>query len=81
VIDPYIEIPTYKNGLWDVTTFYTREEWIDFLLPLFKEPGTYDFDDASLIFNAEARKFQKQGYYCAAPVKTKDFITYWDDQK
>lgn len=81
MIEPFIEVPTYKNGQWNVTTFYTREECIEFLLPLFKEPGQYEFDEASLMFNAEGRKFQKQGYYCAAPVKTKDFITYWDDQK
>ena len=77
----FIEVPTYENGTWDITTFYTREEFRDFLLSLFKEPGEYNFDDSSLMFNAEARKFQKQGYYCGAPIKTKDFISYWDDQK
>ena len=75
------EIPTYENGQWDVTTFYTREEFRDFLLSIFKEPGKYDFNESSKIFNEEGRKFQKQGYYCAAPIKTKDFIAYWDDQK
>jgi len=77
----YIEIPTYSNGEWSVTEFATREDFRDFLLPLFKEPGQYGFNDDSFIFNAEGRKFQKQGFYCAAPVKSKDFITYWDDQK
>lgn len=75
------EIPTYENGQWDVTTFYTREEFRDFLLSIFKEPGKYEFNESSKIFNEEGRKFQKQGYYCAAPVKTKDFIAYWNDQK
>ena len=75
------EIPTYENGQWDVTTFYTREEFRDFLLSIFKEPGKYNFNETSKIFNEEGRKFQKQGYYCAAPVKTKDFIAYWNDQK
>ena len=75
------EIPTYENGVWDVTTFYTREEFKDFLLSMFKEPGKYDFNETSKIFNEEGRKFQKQGYYCAAPIKSKDFITYWNDQK
>ena len=77
----YISIPTYSNGQWTTTDFATREDWRDYLVQLFKEPGLYEFDDSSLIFNAEGRKFQKQGYYCPAPVKTKDFITYWDDQK
>jgi hypothetical protein len=75
------EIPTYENGAWDVTTFYTREEFRDFLLSIFKEPGKYEFNETSKIFNEEGRKFQKQGYYCAAPIKTKDFIAYWNDQK
>lgn len=77
----YKEIPTYENGQWDVTSFYTREEFGDFLLSIFKEPGKYGFNETSKIFNEEGRKFQKQGYYCAAPVKTKDFIAYWNDQK
>ena len=77
----FIEIPTYKDGTWSVTPFQTREEFRDFLKSIFKEPGQYKFDETSRIFNAEGRKFQKQGYYCDAPNKTKDFITYWNDQK
>ena len=70
----YIEVPTYENGQWDLTTFYSREEFRDFVLKLFKEPGEYEFDESSKIFNTEAKKFQQNGYYCAAPVKTKDYI-------
>lgn len=80
-VTPYIEIPTYENGLWDVTVFYTREELRDFVKSIFKEPGQYQFDYTSLIFNEEGRKFQKQGYYCNAPFKSKDFIQYWNEQK
>lgn len=78
----YKEIPTYKDGQWVApTVFTTLEEFRDFLVPLFKEPGQYEFDESSLIFNEEGRKFQKQGYYCYAPVKSKDFMAYWDEQK
>lgn len=77
----FIEVPTYDIDHWTVTTFYSKEEFRDFLLSIFKEPGEYNFDESSQIFNIEARKFHKQGYYCPAPVKSKDFITYWDDQK
>lgn len=77
----FIEVPTYDIDHWTITTFYSREEFRDFLLSVFKEPGDYNFDESSQIFNIEARKFHKQGYYCPAPVKSKDFITYWDDQK
>lgn len=77
----FIEVPTYDIDHWTITTFYSREEFRDFLSSMFKEPGEYNFDESSQIFNIEARKFHKQGYYCPAPVKSKDFITYWDDQK
>ncbi len=60
--DIYKEVPTYKDGSWDTTVFYSREEFRDFLIPLFKEPGQYEFDEVSTIFNAEGRKFHKQGY-------------------
>ena len=74
-------MPTYENGKWGVTEFHTRDDFRDFLVSVFKEPGEYDFDESSRIFNVEGRKFQKNGFYCAAPIKTKDFISYWDDQK
>lgn len=77
----FIEIPTYKNGEWSTTEFETREEFRDFLVTLFKEPGKYNFDETTLIFNAEGRRFQKDKFYCEAPLKSKDFITYWNDQK
>ena len=80
-LNNFIEIPTFKDGQWSVTEFSTKEEFRDFLLPLFKEPGKYGFDEVSKVFNAEGRKFQTQGYYCQDPFKSKDFFAYWDDQK
>ena len=81
----YIEIPTCNNGIWDVTTFYTREEYRDFVRSIFKDAGPdegYQFTvSVSKQFNQEARRFQAQGYYCNAPLKSKDFMAYWDDQK
>ena len=75
-LNNFIEIPTFKDGQWSVTEFSTKEEFRDFLLPLFKEPGTYGFDEVSKVFNAEGRKFQTQGYYCQDPFKSKDFFAY-----
>ena len=80
-VTPFIEVPTWENGLWDTTVFYTREEFRDFLVSIFKEPGKYEFDYSSLLFNEQGRIFQKDGYYCKAPFKSKDFIKYWDEQK
>jgi len=72
-------IPTYDNG-W-TTTEFSDQEFIDFLLSIFKEPGQYEFDETSLLFNEQAEIFNKQGFYCSAPFKSKDFTAYWDDQK
>lgn len=78
----FISIPTYKDGEWvENTHFETREQFRDFLLPLFKEPGQYGFDEQSLIFNEQAKIFEQQKYYCAAPMGTKDYIRYWDREK
>jgi hypothetical protein len=77
----YHNIPTYDNGNWTVTNFSSREEFADFVKSIFKEPGKYNFDDTSLLFNSESRKFRADGYYCDSPFKSKDFINYWDEQK
>ena len=81
----YIEIPTYDNGVWDVTTFYTREGYRDFVRSIFKDAGPDEGYELTVTisrqFNAEARRFQRLGYYCQAPLKSKDFMAYWDDQK
>jgi hypothetical protein len=74
-------IPTWDNGTWTTTSFDSKDEFRDFLIPLFKEPGKYEFNEDTLIFNEQARIFNQQKFYCAAPIKSKDFIAYWNDQK
>ena len=32
-------------------------------------------------FNKEAQTFNTQGFYCNKPFRSKDFTTYWEDQK
>jgi hypothetical protein len=77
----YKSIPTYESGNWTDTIFQTEQEFIDFLLSIFKIPGEYNFDKTSFVFNKEATRFNDQGYYCNAPYRSKDFTKYWDDQK
>lgn len=80
----YISIPTFENNSWTTTVFKDRDEYKDFVTSIFIEAGPdvgYKFDETSFEFNIEARKFQKQGYYCNSPLKSKDFMMYWDDQK
>ena len=74
-------VPTYLDGEWTTTTFDSDQEWLDFLLPLFKEPGQYDFDETAFVFNEQARIFNEDGVYCKAPFRSKDFTKYWNDQK
>ena len=79
--EPFIVIPTWDNGEWITTTFETQNDFKNFLVPLFKEPGKYDFEESSYEFNAQARKFQRTGYFCPYPEGSRDFISYWNDQK
>jgi len=77
----FIEIPTYEGGQWTVTNFETRQDFSEFILSIFKEPGLYNFNETSFLFNKEAIHFNKEGFYCGAPFRSRDFIDYWDDQK
>lgn len=77
----FISIPTWKDGEWYETDFETKEEFRDYVLMLFKEPGKYRFNEDIYIGNEEARKFEKDSVYCTAPFRSKDFIYYWDEQK
>lgn len=80
----YILVPTWENGEWTISEFETRDDWKEFVRSVFKDEGPdagYEFDETSFIFNEQARQFQKNGYYCSAPIRTKDYIKYWDDQK
>jgi hypothetical protein len=77
----YQDIPTWDNGTWTSTDFDSREDFANYVRDLFKEPGQYAFDETSVEFNGEATKFNTQGFYCAAPFKSRDFINYWEGEK
>ena len=77
----YNNIPTWDNGKWTITDFESRELFSDFILGLFKEPGKYNFDETSFLFNQQGELFRENKVYCTAPFKSKDFVNYWDDQK
>ena len=78
---PYITVPTWENGLWSETIFDTLEDFRDFILPLFKEPGQYEFDETIYEFNSQGRHFRDYNVYCLAPDNTKDYRSYWDNHK
>ena len=76
-----ISIPTF-NKTWSYTTFDTRKDLYNFVKSTFKEPGKYDLDETSELFNEQARTFRKNNdIYCMAPYRSKDFIDYWDGEK
>jgi len=77
----YKIVPTWDNGQWTDTEYETREEFIDFVKSVFKEPGQYQFNKTALVFNQEARRFNKDNVYCLAPFRSKDFILYWNSEK
>ena len=77
----FIDVPTWNDGVWTSTVFETRDEFKDFVESIFDIPGKYDFDETSLIFNEQSRIFNKEGLYCTAPFKSKDFVEYWENQK
>ena len=79
--DIYQDIPCWDNGSWTTVSFNSREEFTGCIESIFSEPGNYNFDETSLLFNEQALKFKDQNVYCVAPFKSKDFMTYWDDQK
>lgn len=78
---PYIKIPTWNNGNWDYTLFGTKEEFRDYVLKLFKEPGQYQFNDTAFLFNEHARHFEAKKLYSEAPEGSRDFLDYWDTEK
>lgn len=79
----FLSVPTYNADTkeWSHTEFETKEQYVEFLWSVFKEPGKYHFDETSLLFNAEARVFNKHKVYCSAPFRSKDYVYYWDVQK
>lgn len=78
-----IAIPTYEATTmsWGRTDFATREAFLDFLTPLFKEPGQYAFDEDTFIFNFQAKQFKRNGFYCVSPRSSADYREFWDFEK
>lgn len=82
LLDFYKKIPTWDNGEWTETEFTSLDDFRTFVKSTFREPGKYNLDETSKIFNEQARKFREQGdVYCLAPFRSKDFVAYWNHEK
>jgi hypothetical protein len=79
----YKSVPLYDVKLerWERKDFPTQSSYVDWLWSLWKEPGQYDFDNTVHLFNKQAKNFDKRGVFCQHPSNSKDFVTYWEDQK
>ena len=77
----YKVVPTYYNGEWGTTEFIDKSTFLEYILSIFSEPGEYGLNNLSYKFNTEAKSFTDQGFYCNKPFRSKDFTTYWEDQK
>ena len=79
----YKSVPLYDVKLerWERKDFPTQSSYVDWLWSLWKEPGQYDFDNTVHLFNEQAKIFNKRGVFCQYPSNSKDFVTYWEDQK
>ena len=77
----YQDIPCWDNGNWTTVSYDSRDEFSRAIADIFMEPGKYEFDETSFLFNEQATVFRTQNVYCTSPFKSKDFIAYWDDQK
>lgn len=77
----FIEVPTWDNGTWTTTVFPTREEFREFVKGLFNEGNKYNFNGVVHEFNKLAMSFNTQGYYTKAPLNSKDYLRFWEDEK
>lgn len=77
-----ISVPTYDNGSWTETRYTDFYEYREFIKSCFKEPGKYELDETSFLFNEQAREFHRQGkVYCMHSYRSKDFVKFWDAEK
>lgn len=78
----FSKIQVLKDGETSYKEFETRQEMYDFILPLFKEPGKYYFDENTKYFNEVATYYKTHDeIYVEARRNSKEYIDYWDFQK
>lgn len=80
---PYKNIPTYNHqtGVWSKISFPSQFDFSNYLDSLFKEPGNYEFDETTKMWNEQARRFDKKGYYTEATYGSNEYNDYWNEEK
>ncbi len=75
----YKRIPVWDNGVWSTITFNSRLEFAEYLeTECLKEPGEYELDETSFMFNEHAIKFNKKGYFCDETKDTDAWKKWWN---
>lgn len=80
-----IDIPTFnvQTENWTTTTFHSREDMLSFVNSLIKEPGKYELNESTKLWNQNATYFKKHRQYEGRkyPELTKDRKKWWDTEK
>ncbi len=79
----YTKIPTYnvQKDEWTETSFSSQEEFANYLDSLWNDECDYAFDATSFLFNSEARKWLKNGFYVDAPWASSAHKEYFRKEK
>lgn len=65
-----------KTNTWTKTEFNTFNEYRQFIVSQFKEPGQYNFQNTEL-WKSAARKFETSGKYCDYHPTSKEYKDFW----
>jgi hypothetical protein len=59
----YQDIPCWNNGTWTTVSYNSREEFSKSIEEIFAEPGKYEFDETSYLFNEQSTLFRANNVY------------------
>lgn len=78
----YTKVPTYtsKTNKWSYTEFETRDSFKKFVWIKFKPPGEIKLYNTRF-WRMQAKSFEDNGYYSAAPFKSRDYNEFWNTEK
>ncbi len=81
---PCKNIPLYDCLLkkWEKISFNDQEDFAKYLeINCLKEPGFYNFDESTLLWNEKSKIFISQGEYTHYAKSTPEYNEMWDNEK
>ena len=79
-MDNFLDIPTYVNGIWTITSFKLKKDFYNFIKAKIKIPGKYNLKDTHL-WRQESIRFETEKYYSKTIPGTVSHREYWDFEK